>query len=42
VADAAAGLPPGAETPVVNDDFGDVYGLYYLLTGDGYTEKETL
>jgi multidrug efflux pump subunit AcrB len=40
VADAAAGLPPGAETPVVNDDFGDVYGLYYLLTGDGYTEKE--
>ena len=40
VSDAAAGLPPGAGEPVVNDDFGDVYGLYYLLTGDGFTEKE--
>ena len=30
VADATASLPPGVGTPYVNDDFGDVYGLYYL------------
>ena len=35
-------LPPGAETSVVNDDFGDVYGLYYAVTGDGFSEKELL
>lgn len=33
-------LPPGALDPIVNDDFGDVYGLYYLLTGDGFTPAE--
>ena len=42
VDDAQAALPPGAETSVVNDDFGDVYGLYYAVTGDGFTEKELL
>lgn len=40
VNDAQAQLPPGAGTSIVNDDFGDVYGVYYLLTGDGYTYKE--
>jgi multidrug efflux pump subunit AcrB len=30
-------LPPGAGPSIVNDDFGDVYGLYYALTGVGYT-----
>lgn len=33
-------LPPGAQTSFVNDDFGDVYGIYYLLTGEGYSYKE--
>lgn len=33
-------LPPGAEEPVVNDDFGDVYGMYYALTGDGLNWRE--
>ena len=33
-------LPPGAQVPFVNDDFGDVYGLYYLITGDGYSMRE--
>lgn len=37
VSDASGQLPPGASTPFVNDDFGDVYGLYYLITGDGYS-----
>jgi multidrug efflux pump subunit AcrB len=40
VSDAARALPPGAATPIVYDDFGDVYGLYYFLTGEGYTPSE--
>ena len=40
VADASSSLPPGAAMPIVNDDFGDVYGLYYLVTGDGYSMRE--
>lgn len=40
VNDAQSRLPPGVETSVVNDDFGDVYGLYYLVTGDGFTSAE--
>lgn len=38
--DAGSSLPPGTLTPIVNDDFGDVYGLYYFITGDGYTPAE--
>ena len=33
-------LPPGAGPSLVNDDFGDVYGVYVALTGDGYSYKE--
>lgn len=40
VNDAARGLPPGAETPYVADDFGDVFGLLYFITGDGYSLAE--
>ena len=40
--DAQTDLPPGAGPSIVNDDFGDVYGLYYLLTGEGYTPAELL
>ena len=40
VGDAEQQLPPGAGKPLVNDDFGDVYGMYYAITGDGYTPKE--
>ncbi|MGI9260406.1 MAG: efflux RND transporter permease subunit [Woeseiaceae bacterium] len=40
VADAERSLPPGASKPVVNDDFGDVFGLYYFLTGEGYSPAE--
>lgn len=38
--DTAASLPPGVQAPVVNDDFGDVFGLYYAMTGDGLTRTE--
>jgi len=40
VSDAAANLPPGAGVPLVNDDFGDVFGMFYLLTGQGFSSKE--
>lgn len=40
VADAQGSLPPGAGPSIVSDDFGDVYGLYYLITGDGYSYKD--
>jgi len=33
-------LPPGAGPSIVNDDFGDVYGVYAAITGEGYTNKE--
>ncbi len=40
VGDAAASLPPGASTPVVYDDFGDVYGIFFAVTADGYSYSE--
>lgn len=40
VGDAALALPPGAGTPYVADDFGDVFGLLYFITGDGYSPAE--
>lgn len=40
ITDAQSSLPPGSNTSVVFDDFGDVFGLFYALTGDGYTYRE--
>ena len=40
VGDACASLPPGASAPMVKDDFGNVYGMFYALTGDGLTDRE--
>ncbi len=40
VNDAQRTLPPGAGTAVVYDDFGDVFGLYYFITADGYSPSE--
>ncbi|MBN2711063.1 MAG: efflux RND transporter permease subunit, partial [Planctomycetes bacterium] len=34
---AAADLPPGCGEPQINDDFGDVYGIFFAITGDGYS-----
>ena len=33
-------LPEGAATPLVKDDFGNVYGMFYALTGDGLQDRE--
>ena len=40
VNDCQVQLPPGAGPSIVNDDFGDVYGVYAAITGEGYTYKE--
>lgn len=40
ILDVTPHLPPGAGPPVVNDDFGDVFGVYFGLTGEGYTYAE--
>ncbi|MBL4587461.1 MAG: efflux RND transporter permease subunit, partial [Flavobacteriales bacterium] len=37
---AALQLPPGAGQPIVNSDFGDVFGIYYVLTSDGFSPRE--
>lgn len=33
---ASGNLPPGCGTPQINDDFGDVYGVFLAITGEGY------
>ncbi|ENG0950764.1 efflux RND transporter permease subunit [Yersinia enterocolitica] len=38
--DNSVRLPPGASAPMVNDDFGDVYGFFFSLTGDGYSNQD--
>ena len=40
VGDMSTQLPPGVSTPLVNDDFGDVYGVMMMVTGDGFDYKE--
>lgn len=37
---AAAMLPQGAMQPMVFDDVGDVYGMFYAMTADGYSPEE--
>ena len=40
VNDAAGTLPEGCGKPVVYDDYGDVYGVFYAIYGDGYSYAE--
>ncbi len=40
VNDLAPSLPEGCSKPVVYDDYGDVYGVFYAIYGDGYTYAE--
>ena len=40
IADVQPSLPPGANPPIVLDDFGDVYGIYLMLTGEGYSWRD--
>lgn len=40
IQDASSELPLGANPPEVVDDFGDVYGMFYAITGDGFSYEE--
>ena len=40
VRDAQVRLPRGALPPVINDDFGEVFGIYYAITGKGFSRSE--
>lgn len=37
---AKSDLPQGSRAPVVNDEFGDVFGSVYTLAGDGFSYAE--
>lgn len=39
VSDLGSSLPSGVQT-VVMDDYGDVYGMFYAMTADGYSDDE--
>lgn len=40
VTDAQRHLPPGAGPSLVLDDFGDVFGIFFALTGPDYSDAE--
>lgn len=39
VSNAQASFPSGVRPPQVKDDFGNVYGMFYALTGDGLNDR---
>ena len=40
IGDVQNELPPGAGTSIVVDDYGDVYGIFVAIHGDGYSYAE--
>jgi multidrug efflux pump subunit AcrB len=40
VADVQSKLPSGTRPSVVMDSFGDVFGMFYAVTADGYSDQE--
>ncbi|MDD1793019.1 efflux RND transporter permease subunit [Enterovibrio sp. ZSDZ42] len=40
ISDVQRQLPPGAGPSIVNDDFADVYALFFAVTGEGFTHKQ--
>lgn len=42
VNDVQKDLPQGTRPSIVNDDFGDVYGIFYAVTASGFSTKEIL
>ena len=42
MSDITSSLPKGAAPPVVMDNFGDVYGMFFAITFDGYDTNETM
>ena len=40
VADAARHLPNGVSQPLVNDSYGDVFGIMFAVTAEGFSDAE--
>ncbi len=40
VGDIRATLPPNVQGPLFNDEFGDVYGVMFAFSSDGFTYRE--
>ena len=40
VGDVQRDLPPGASSSIVNDDYGDVFGIFFTVSGEGYSYAE--
>ncbi len=40
ITDVQSKLPPGAGPSTVYDDYGEVFGMYFALTGEGFSYKE--
>jgi len=40
LSDLEGDLPSGALAPIINDDFGDVYGMFYAVTTEGLSPSE--
>ena len=40
IGDMRGSLPPGVVGPFFNDEFGDVYGVIYAISGQGFTPAE--
>lgn len=40
VSDAGRHLPTGVSTPLVNDSFGDVFGIFLGVTAEGFSDAE--
>ena len=42
IVDCTSQLPSGASVPQVLDDFSAVYGMFYTITADGFSERDML
>ncbi|WP_422459383.1 efflux RND transporter permease subunit [Endozoicomonas sp. ALB115] len=40
ISDVQRQLPPGAGPSIVNDDFADVYALFFAVTGEGFSDRQ--
>ncbi|MEX3314443.1 efflux RND transporter permease subunit [Sulfitobacter sp. PS-8MA] len=40
ISDVQGKLPAGAQPPIINDDFGDVYGMFYAVTTEGLSPTQ--
>ena len=40
ISDVEGELPAGARAPIINDDFGDVYGMFYAVTTKGLSPSD--